>query len=165
MPSQNLLFWQLRHRFALWWAWCNSFYGLTMSCSAVQRNQHEPPRPRWASEVPLCTSVPFFHPPVQPVVTSSILSSCPFWFLYFHMWFYFSSAKDFLKGKCLTLLYDITVFFFSETVQSRCSIVLPCFVKWQSGKKHWPCTHVFKKRGDRNVTRLRDFVTTGDILQ
>lgn len=53
----------------------------------------------------------------------------------------FSSAKDFLKGKCLPLLYDIISFF---NWNCRCSIVLPCFVKWQSGRNTW-CTHMFKR--------------------
>lgn len=111
------------------------------SC-VIRMHQHDPSGVSYFLH--LCAILPST---AKSVVTSSFLSFYLFCFVstrltssHFNSFFeccsLFSSAKDFLKGKCLTL-YDITVFcfvFLTEDVRSRSSIVLPCFVKWQSGR-------------------------------
>lgn len=74
-----------------------------------------------------------FKPPwTKSVVTSSFLILFPpqkVLLVFFKRCGLFFSAKDFLKGKCLTLLYINITFFSTETVQSRFSVVLTYFVK------------------------------------
>lgn len=82
---------------------------------------------------------------------------------------YFSLPKTFLKEKSLTVV--IWLHFLSELILSRVeknSVVLPCFVKWQSGRNTW-CTHIFwgekKTEMKEMLADLRDFVVAGGILQ
>lgn len=86
------------------------------------------------------------------------------------------SAKDFsLKKKKEEQSLSVVrwLHFFSELILSRVenSVVLPCFVKWQSGRNTW-CAHIFPSRRNRKgrgmketLAGLRDFVMAGDFPQ
>lgn len=92
-------------------------YGRITSCSAVLWNEHVPPRPLWCQKyLTLCTSVQFFHPRTQSVVTSSFLSFCFVCFTislptimncFLMLWFIFLSQRLF-KGKVsdIVVLYN-----------------------------------------------------------